>query len=123
MPLRRRIAMAAAVAVGIAVVIVAVVCYLVVKDQLRGQVDSSLQAQGAAVPATFHALTSALPQIPASAGGPAPYAQVVAGGHVFHLAGDLPLPVTGATDAVSQGRKRTFLSDVTINGGHLRGIT
>jgi two-component system sensor histidine kinase MprB len=115
--------MAAAAAVGVAVVIAAIVSYLVVRDQLRGQIDSSLRAEGNAVPATFHALTSAAPQIPPDAGGPAPYAQVLIGGHVYSLAGDVPLPVTDATDSAATGKQSAFLTDVTVNGSPLREIT
>ena len=52
------------------------VCYLLVRDQLRGQVDSSLRAQQTVVERTGQLETS-LPGIPASAGGPAPYVQIV----------------------------------------------
>ena len=49
MPLRRRVGLVAAAAVGVAVVFAAVVCYFVVRDQLRGQVDNALRAQAAAI--------------------------------------------------------------------------
>ena len=41
--------MAAAAAVGIAVVLACCVAYLVVRDQLRGQVDSALRAQATVI--------------------------------------------------------------------------
>jgi two-component system sensor histidine kinase MprB len=104
-------------------VTIAVVCYLVVKDQLRGQIDSSLRAQGKAIPQTFSAISSGIPQIPPSAGGPAPYMQVVAIGRSPLTVGDLPLPVTSATNAAAAGHGQTFLSDATVNGSHLRMIT
>ena len=49
MPLRRRLAFVAAAAVAVAIVLVAIVSYMVVKAQLRGQVDDALRAQAAAV--------------------------------------------------------------------------
>ena len=45
MPLNRRLAWVAAVAVGVAILLVSIVCYMVVKSQLRGQVDNALRAQ------------------------------------------------------------------------------
>jgi two-component system sensor histidine kinase MprB len=49
MPLRRRVALVAAAAVGVAVVLAALICYMVVRSQLRGQVDDSLRAQAVRV--------------------------------------------------------------------------
>ena len=49
MPLRRRLSIIAASSVAIAVVIVVAVAYLLVRDQLRTQVDGALQAQANAV--------------------------------------------------------------------------
>ena len=45
MPLRQRLAWVSASAVALAVVIAAIVCYMVVRSQLLGQVDSELQQQ------------------------------------------------------------------------------
>ena len=45
MPLRRRLALVAAAAVAVAIVLVSLVSYLVVRDQLRSQVDATLRAQ------------------------------------------------------------------------------
>ena len=93
MPLRRRVGMVAGAAVGVAVVLAAIVSYFVVRSQLRGQVDDALRAQAAAVQRGF-GLERPLPGISASAGGPAPYAQVVlADGTTHPLVGDVSLPV------------------------------
>ncbi len=80
MPLRKRIAWVAASAVAVAVVIAAIVCYLVVRSQLLGQVDSALRSQAQAVAAGRS--RSLLGQPPSrsrspSAGGPAQYYQIV----------------------------------------------
>jgi len=122
-PLRRRLAIAAAAAVGVAIVLVAIVSYMVVRAQLRGQVDDALTAQAAnAQRAGFRAIGGAdnVPTLPPSAGGPA-YAQVVssAGGVVYNF-GDVPLPVSASVLAVAQGRSKTLMTDVTIDGSHLR---
>ena len=49
MSLRRRLSIIAAASVAIAVVIVALVAYLLVRDQLRSQVDTALHAQAAPI--------------------------------------------------------------------------
>ena len=115
--------MAAGAAVAIAVVLAAAVCYFVVRDQLRGQVDSALKAQAAAVQHGF-GVDRPLPGISASAGGPAPYAQVVlADGTVRGLFGDVPLPVNSQVLTVAAGNARPFLTDIEIGESHLREIT
>ncbi len=125
MPLRRRIGFVAACAVGIAVVLAVCVCYFVVRDQLRGQIDSSLRAQAVAVEqAGLRAIGGAVAAIPPSAGGPAPYAQLVVGNQVAPLTDNgVTLPVTDATRAVLTGAHRTYLTDVNAGGSHLREIT
>jgi two-component system sensor histidine kinase MprB len=120
MPLRRRLALVAAVAVAVAVVLAACVCYLVVRGQLRGQIDGALKAQALAVE-HGEGLGQPFPGIPASAGGPAPYAQVVlADGSAFPRQGDLPLPVDGRVRAVAAGAAGTSMTDIDVRGSHLR---
>ena len=127
MPLRRRLAFVAAAAVGVAIVLVAAICYFEVRHQLRGQVDDALTAQAAAVQqAGIRAIVSRdLPAIPPSAGGPAPYAQIVAAdGAVEPVTGtNVTLPVTAMTTSVASGRAGKYLSDVEVGGSHLRLIT
>jgi len=103
-PLRRRLALVAATVVAIAIVAAVLICYLVVRGQLRGQVDDALRAQAIAVQqGDFHALAQQLPGIPPSAGGPAQYVQIVgADGTAFPRQGDLTLPIDAATDAALQ---------------------
>jgi two-component system, OmpR family, sensor histidine kinase MprB len=125
MPLRRRVAQAAAAAVGVAILIAAVVCYFVVRGQLRGQVDDALNAQAVAVQhGDLHALARQLPGIPPSAGGPAQYAQVVAsGGAVIGQTGNVSLPVDARTLSVASGSSGAALSDVHVGDNHLRELT
>ncbi|MGI8413661.1 MAG: sensor histidine kinase [Solirubrobacteraceae bacterium] len=125
MPLRRRLALVSAAAAAIAVVLAALVSYLVVRGELRGQVDDALRAQAAAVQhGDFHALAQPLPGIPASAGGPAQYVQIVAAdGTTFRRQGNIALPVDQRTVALAAGRGTgTFLTDVHIGAGHLREL-
>jgi two-component system sensor histidine kinase MprB len=126
-PLRRRLAFVAAAAVGVAIVLVAIVAYMVVKAQLRGQVDDALSAQAVAVhQAGFRAIVGGdLPAIPPSAGGPAPYVQLVgADGSARNLSGtNVSLPITPETKTVAQGKAGQYLTDVTVGGSDLREIT
>jgi two-component system, OmpR family, sensor histidine kinase MprB len=120
MTLRRRVGMAAGVAVAVAVILVAAISYWVVRNQLRGQVDDALRAQAAAIEQTGQ-LGRAFPGIPASAGGPAPYVQVVlASGQVFPRLGALSLPVTSNVLAVAAGNAGSYMADVRVGDSNLR---
>jgi two-component system, OmpR family, sensor histidine kinase MprB len=123
-PLRRRVGIVAAAAVGIAIVIACFVAYLVVRDQLRGQVDAALRAQATVIQhGDFDSLARPLPGIPPSAGGPAPYVQaVVADGTVLPRQGGVALPVTPQVVAIAAGESRSYMTDVRVGGSHLREI-
>lgn len=115
--------MAAAIAVATAVVLVAGVSYFVVRGQLRGQVDDALRAQANAIEHRA-GLGVPFPSIPASAGGPAPYVQVVlADGTVLPRLGDMTLPVSSRATAVAAGAAGPYLADVHVDGSHLRELT
>jgi two-component system sensor histidine kinase MprB len=125
MPLRRRVALVAAAAVGVAVVLAALICYMVVRSQLRGQVDDSLRAQAVRVVQTgdIGSLRSGnVPGLPPGAGGPAPYAQVVsANGSSAVLAGGVGLPIDAATRAAAAGSSGAItLEDERVSGSSLR---
>ena len=123
MPLRRRLALVSAVAVGVAILLAACVCYLVVRGQLRGQIDSELKAQGVFVQqGDLTSLSDQVPQLPASAGGPAPYSQGVAADGTSQ-ASSLVLPIDARTMAVARGEAGPYLEDVRVGGSHLRVIT
>ena len=62
-----------------------------------------------------------LPGIPASAGGPAPYAQFYTAGQTYR--GKIPLPVTARTRQIAAGHGSAYLSDFQIGNTHLREIT
>jgi two-component system sensor histidine kinase MprB len=125
MPLRRRISLVAAAAVGVAVVLATGIAYLVVRDQLRGTVDSALKAQASAVlNGDFRAVAQPIPAIPASAGGPAPYVQIVGpDGSVLGRQGNLSLSNGRSVMAVADGHSGSYLSDVWIGPNHLRVLT
>ena len=108
---------------GIAIVLAVIVCYFVVRGQLRGQVDKSLRAQAVAVQRVgAPALHGPLPGIPPSAGGPAQYFQIVGSGGAA-LAGNYDLPVDSHVLAVAGGNPSSYMSDVQIRASHLRELT
>jgi two-component system sensor histidine kinase MprB len=124
-PLRKRVSLAAAGAVAVAVALAVGICYLVVRSQLRGQVDDALQAQATAIEHYhFGSIDSHLPGLSASAGGPAPYQQIVAAdGTVFPVQGGLKLPHAGGAARVAVGSTAAFMTDTTVKGADLREYT
>jgi two-component system sensor histidine kinase MprB len=123
MSLRKRVSLIAATAVAVSIVIAAVVCYIVVRHQLRTQVDTELREQAIAVQ-QGEGLNRPLPELPANSGGPAPYAQVViADGGTRAVLGDIKLPVSVKAVEVAEGQATAYLTDVHLNGSHLRMIT
>ena len=125
MALRRRLSIIAAASVGVAILIAVLVCYAVVRSQLRSQVDASLRTQATAIQQgqvqSLH--PQSVPSIPASAGGPAPYAQIYAASVGTDPLNGLALPVTAHTRAIAADRAGAYLCDFQIGGTHLREIT
>jgi two-component system, OmpR family, sensor histidine kinase MprB len=122
MPLRRRLAWAAAAAVGVAIVLAALVCYLVVRGQLRSEVDGALREQAAAVQHVgLHALDAPPPGIPPSAGGPAQYFQIVSASGTV-LGGDLALPIDAHVRAVAGAGAGPYLADIHLGANHMREL-
>ena len=115
----------AAGSVAVAIVLVALVSYLEVKDQLRGQVDSTLRTQGDLAEEGVASALGAyqVPALPASAGGPAPYEQVVLTSGAAHVLAGATQPVTRASVDVAEHRTGAFMSDVQVRGVHVREFT
>jgi two-component system, OmpR family, sensor histidine kinase MprB len=123
-PLRKRVSLAAGAAVAVAVACAVGVCYMVVRSQLRSQIDNELRNQARVTQLNYHALTDRLPGISASAGGPAPYVQVVSSdGSSLPVLGGLKLPEAKHASAVAAGTEPSFITDATVNGAHLRVFT
>jgi two-component system, OmpR family, sensor histidine kinase MprB len=121
--LRRRIGVIAAASVAIAVLIAVLVSYFVVRDQLRSQVDSALRQQEAAI-AQSGTLPSRLPGIPASAGGPAQYVQILyANGGPEPYQGGLTIPVSARDRQIATTQRGVSLTDVFVGHDHLRVLT
>ena len=114
--------MAAAPAVAIGVVLVACVSYFVVRDQLHSQVDNALRAQANSVE-QHYGLGTPFPGIPASEGGSAPYAELLAadGAH-YPQAGNINLPVNSQIMAVAAGDSGPYMTDVHVGSSHLREL-
>jgi two-component system, OmpR family, sensor histidine kinase MprB len=124
--LRKRLTLIAGASVGIAIVLAALVVYLVVRGQLRGQADDTLKAQAVLVQQNGDfALDGGPGPAPSpNAGGRAPYSQIVAtNGTVLRTLGGQPLPVDGTDRGVATGRLRSSFEDATVNGTHLRIYT
>jgi two-component system, OmpR family, sensor histidine kinase MprB len=118
--LRKRLSLIAAASVAAAVLIAVVVCYMVVRSQLRNQVDGSLRAQAAVVQGSG-VLQGGLPGNSASTGGPAPYNEVVlADGKVWSSDGGIALPVTQRMVNLASSGNGSIITDVTVEGAHLR---
>jgi two-component system sensor histidine kinase MprB len=123
---RTRLALAAAAAVALAVVLSSVVGYVVVRSQLRAEVDTSLHARAEEIShlppdMVGRALLGPGPGL----GGAEGYPQVVqANGRTIRPRdADIPLPVTDRVLDVARGDRGTFLSDAEVQGTHLRVIT
>ena len=133
MPLRRRIGLLTALAVGITVLVAGVITYVVVRDELRGQVDDALTAQAdrardvARTPPGFPAPgpsgSTTVPLPPPSVGAPTAIQIIEAGGAVVrapttHVGGAR----TGAAPGVASGSP-AFFSERTAGGTQLRVYT
>jgi two-component system sensor histidine kinase MprB len=135
MALRTRLTLLAAGAVGITVVLASVVCYLVMRSELRAQVDDALGRQGGlvvraapdeAVSALRDRFSLQIPAPPPRAGGSAPYVQVLDGDGEVRGRVDLGLPaipVTARDKAVAAGKAKAYHDDRDVAGDHVRVST
>ena len=125
MSFRARLAVAAAAAVALAVVLASVAVYLVVRNQLRGTLDSALRDRAAEVQhqplRAFQAGDQAFLRPGPQLGGAPGYFQVVsAGGDTIRLPNEeVELPVDDEVRAVANGQRDGFLSDADIDGVHM----
>jgi two-component system sensor histidine kinase MprB len=114
--------MAAGMAVGVAILIATIVTYWVVQDQLVGQIDNALKAQGAAVQTGRLQFGCNFPGLPANAGGPAPYAQVVLADGRQLSCGGVSLRVDSHVMQLAQGNGSPYLTSINVGNAHLREI-
>ncbi len=132
MSLRTRLGLASAIAVAVAVALATGATYLIVRGELRGQVDEALRERADVAghmgrgPGMMRGFGRGGFDIPAPAlGGAAGYLQLVsADGTTARRAGeDVVLPVTERTLAVAAGSGSGFLADATVTGTHIRVLT
>ncbi len=132
MALRHRLTLLAAATVGVTVVLVAVVAYVVLRSELRGQVDAALARQYVQVQRSVRGerlapgLGYELPAPSVRAGGPSGPVQLIdpAGNVVFRSRGDLAVPVDDQDLTIADGRQRAALRDIrSADDVHLRVLT
>jgi two-component system, OmpR family, sensor histidine kinase MprB len=144
MSFRRRLLLAGTVAVGVAVLAALGTAFLVVRSELRGQVDNSLAQTAGRRGQEVLFVRRMLDQGPPEAGfttavpiirqslaksdqqlkGKERYVQVVIGGDVIAPAGGKPqLPTDKATRALAKAGQGAFYKDVTLDGVHTRVFT
>jgi two-component system, OmpR family, sensor histidine kinase MprB len=124
MSFRARLTLVAATAVALAVALASGVVYVVVRNELRDQVDSALQAR--AVQIQQEPVRVLRPEIPdPKLGEAAGYIQFVSSdGTIRHPGGfDTAIPVTPRVLAVAAGESPPFYTDATIADTHARVLT
>jgi two-component system sensor histidine kinase MprB len=126
---RARLTIAATAAVAVAIVLASCIAYVVVRHQLRGQVDDALESRLRAV--SYEVLPGAIritfPGLPL--GGASGHVQIVdADGDVTLPPGEaVALPVTDrarqAASSSEAGRGMPFFEDQVVKGTHVRVLT
>jgi two-component system, OmpR family, sensor histidine kinase MprB len=126
MTFRVRLTLVAATAVALAVALASVVVYVVVRNELRAQVDDSLRDRAVEVSRAPVPRRGELFDIPAPLfGGPGGYIQAVrADGRTF-LSRDarIPIPITDRSLGVAAGSEDAFFEDRTLANTHVRVLT
>jgi two-component system sensor histidine kinase MprB len=126
---RARLTLVAAAAVALVVVLASAVVYIVVRNQLRGTVDSALRDRAADVShepiRAFRAGGKAfLAPGPELGGAPGYFQLVESDGTTVRPPGEtVELPVSDRVLSVANGHAGGFLSDTHVSGVHLRVIT
>jgi two-component system, OmpR family, sensor histidine kinase MprB len=131
MSFRVRLTLVAAAAVALAVVLASVVVYAVVRDELRSEIDESLEDRAHQVsrieldagegPGGEFFLLIPRPLL----GGPGGYVQLAqAEGPPFRPPEDpVGIPVTDRARRVAAGDSGAFFTDATVSGTHVRVLT
>jgi two-component system sensor histidine kinase MprB len=138
MTLRRRVTLMSALVVGTTLVLASGVCFLVMRGELRGQIDDSLRDQGAQtarLPPTGNPrdFPRRVPQPLRRTGTAQSYVQFVSADGTVRArpftggaAGteDPPLPVTATVRALARStRSASVLEDTHADGVHVRMLT
>ena len=124
MSLRARLTLAVAVAVAAAIAIACGVVYVIVRNDLRGQVDDTLRNRAAAAQAAFNRPGFGRFTASLSAGGGDTLIQLVqADGTVLRAPYSVAIPVDRQTKLVAGGTADGYLEDSTVDGVHVRVLT
>ncbi len=126
MTLRRRMALAAAAAVALTVLVTVAVVYVVVRHDLRGQIDDSLQAsahRAAHLEQGPNAGQASKLLLERPFGGSAIYYEIVTAEGKSVRPGPLLVPVTKQTKRVAGGNADAFLRDDVVQGTRVRALT
>jgi two-component system sensor histidine kinase MprB len=124
MSFRARITLVAAAAVAVAVALGSFVTYVIVRDELRGSVDSALRERAAQAQLGVGRLgrfAVDFPRVPF--GGTGAVAQIVPADDSFPIPGASVLPETGRARSVAAGEGAPYLEDAHVDGVHLRILT
>jgi two-component system sensor histidine kinase MprB len=121
---RVRLTLVAATAVALAVALASAVVYVVVRNELRAQVDDSLRTRAVEI------VRTSIPRGPfevprAPLGGPGDYVQAVReDGRTLRRPGaDVPIPVSERVLDVAKGTAEPFFTDETVAHTHVRVLT
>jgi two-component system, OmpR family, sensor histidine kinase MprB len=123
---RARLTLAAAAAVALAVVLASAVLYVVVREELLRQVDSSLKDRAVEVSRTPLRQDGGHLDVQGPRfGGPSSYLQAVnAEGDTLRLPqADIPIPVSQRVLDVANGSSGSFFQDQHVQGTHVRVLT
>lgn len=129
--LRHRLTLLVAGTVGVTVVLVAIVAYVALRSELRGQVDDGLYAQYGQVQRLVARELGPgrelrLPPPSTRSGNPNGPAQLLGPGGVVlkrPADADISVPVDDVDREVAAGQRRTVLRDTHAEGVHLRVLT
>jgi two-component system, OmpR family, sensor histidine kinase MprB len=122
MTFKRRLTFAAAIAVAVAVALASLVVYVIVKRELRREIDvdlSRIAATGQLV--VGERLLFRIEESPL--GGPPGYAQLVGSDGDVLWPRAAALPVSPEVQAVAEGDSGSFYEDLEVNGMHIRVLT
>lgn len=123
MTFKGRLTAAAAIAVAIAIALASFVVYVIVRRELHAQLDSDLRRMASSARYVQLGLSSRIYLPDAPLGGAQGYAQLVSyNGRVLGSSTAL-LPVPDRTLHVARGDAEPYLSDMTVDGVHVRVFT
>jgi two-component system sensor histidine kinase MprB len=129
MTFRTRLTLVGTVAVAVAIAAASGVTYVVVRGELRDQVDEALRQRAATINRLRIGETPSgkeyLDVPPPLFGGAAGYTQLVtSAGKTIRAPGEtVELPVTDRDKAAAAGTKGAFFADRTVDGTHIRVFT